>query len=413
MASGGHSERSVKRSPRVAVVSPRSPVPVYTGLLERTYQTCRYLGERYSVRVFYPYEKRRAASEEGRVPDSQSFEVTGLRSRAVDVLEGLIPDYSALKGAYHLHPWLYGSLRSRLRAFDPDAVVVEFPYLVPLVRACTRGLDCRLVLSEHNVEFTFARRLDMPLWRALRRFETVACNLTDAVVTVSEADRDTLAPHLDDDVGLRVAPNGVDVDRYTPARAADAASVRERYGLTQPVLVFHGNLGNAQNAEVVEFLLSEVFPAVRREFDGASLLLVGAGPPESTPEGVVTTGVIDDLPGHVAAADVAVAPMLSGSGTNLKILEYLASGRPVVTTPVGAEGLSLTDGRDAVVTDPADVAAATVRVLLDDDLADRLSENGRERAVADFSWDSTLAAYADLVGRPAATSKETVGSVTD
>lgn len=401
------------RSLRVAVVSPRSPVPVYTGLLERTYQTCRYLGERHSVRVFYPYEKRRAAAEEGRVPDSQPFEVTALRSRAVDVLERLIPDYSTLKGAYHLHPWLYRSLRSRLREFDPDAVVVEFPYLVPLVCACTRGVDCRVVLTEHNVEFTFARRLDMPLWRALRRFEVFACNLADAVVAVSGADRDTLAPHLDDDVALCVAPNGVDVDRYSPARATDAASVRERYDLTSPVLVFHGNLGNAQNAEVVQFLLSEVFPAVRREFESASLLLVGAGPPESTPEGVVATGVIDDLPGHVAAADVAVAPMLSGSGTNLKILEYLACGRPAVTTPVGGEGLSLTDGQDAVVTDPGDVASATVRVLRDDEFAERLSRNGRERAVADFSWDSTLAAYADLVGQPDATTPEPVGSVTD
>jgi glycosyltransferase involved in cell wall biosynthesis len=385
-------------SKRIAVLSPRDPVPVYTGLLERTYQTCRVLGADHTVNVYFPYEKRRKRDEDGRVPDDQPFDRVGLESAAIDALERLIPEYSALKGFYHLHPWLYPSLRSHLAAFDPDVVLVEFPYLVPLAKLASRGFDCRVVLSEHNVEYRFAQRLDIPLWRVLRRFELGVCNRVDAVFTVSKADRDELAPRLDDGVDLRVAPNGVDTDRYSPAQAEKAESVRERYDLSSPVLVFHGNLGNAQNTEVVDLLVEAVFPAVRREFQDASLLLVGAGPPESTPESVVCTGVVDDLPGHIAAADVAVAPMLSGSGTNLKILEYLATGLPVVTTPIGAEGLSLADGETALVTEPEETATAVARVLRDRALRERLAENGRELAVSEFSWDSTLAPYSDVVG---------------
>ncbi|MFB6151435.1 MAG: glycosyltransferase family 4 protein [Haloarculaceae archaeon] len=382
---------------RIAVLSLRSPVPVYTGLLERTYQTCRYLGERHTVNVYFPYERQRLATEEGRVPDHQPFERTGLQSGAIDVLEQVVPEYSPLKGLYHLHPWLYGPLRSRLRENRPDLLVVELPYLLPLAKAAGRGLDCPVVLSEHNVEYRFARRLDIPLWRLLRRYEVFACNQADAVLTVSEADRDTLAPQLDGDTVLRVAPNGVDVGRYSPEQERKADAIRERYGLTPPVLVFHGNLGNAQNAEVVDLLLDEVFPAVRAEFPEASLLLVGAGPPESTPPGVVATGVIDDLPGHVAAADAAVAPMLSGSGTNLKVLEYLATGLPLVTTPVGAEGLPLDHERNALVTEPGDVAEATVRLLRDDGLRETLSGNARDLAVSEFSWSATLAPYEEII----------------
>ena len=385
-------------SKRIAVLSPRDPVPVYTGLLERTYQTCRVLGADHTVNVYFPYEKRRKRDEDGRVPDDQPFDRVGLESTAIDALERLIPEYSALKGFYHLHPWLYPSLRSHLAAFDPDVVLVEFPYLVPLAKLASRGFDCRVVLSEHNVEYKFAQRLDIPLWRVLRRFELGVCNRVDAVFTVSKADRDEIAPRLDDGVDLRVAPNGVDTDRYSPAQAEKAESVRERYDLSPPVLVFHGNLGNAQNAEVVNLLVEAVFPTVRREFQDASLLLVGAGPPESTPESVVCTGVVDDLPGHIAAANVAVAPMLSGSGTNLKILEYLATGLPVVTTPIGAEGLSLADGETALVTGSEETATAVARVLRDRALRERLAENGRELAVSEFSWDSTLAPYSDVVG---------------
>jgi len=382
---------------RIAVLSLRDPVPIYTGLLERTYQVCRYLGERHTVRVYFPYESRRKNTEEGRVPDEQPFERVGLHSRAIDSLERLIPAYSPLKGLYHLHPWLYGPLRSRLHSYSPDIVIVEIPYLVPLAKLTCRGLGCTVVLTEHNIEYKFAKRLEIPLWRLLRRYELFVCNRVDAVLTVSETDRDTLTPHLDDDVVVGVAPNGVDVGRFTPERKRKAESIRDRYDLTSPVLVFHGNLGNAQNAEAVDLLLEEVFPTVRSEFETASLLLLGAGPPETTPPGVVCTGVVEDLPTHLAAADVAVAPLLSGSGTNLKILEYLATGLPVVTTPVGAEGLPLDHERTALVADPTDVPAQTVRVLRDAQLRETLSENGRDLAVSEFSWANTLAPYETVI----------------
>lgn len=388
---------------RVAVLSLRDPVPVYTGLLERTYQMCRYIGEQHDVRVYFPFEPERKRTEDGRIPDEQPFERVGLRSQAIDVLEQVIPDYSPLKGVYHLHPWLYGSLRSRIRDYNPDAVVVECPYLVPLARAVCRDIGATMVMSEHNVEYKLAQRLDIPLWQLLRRYELFTCSKVDAVLTVSEEDRDTLSPHLNGNVTLDVAPNGVDVERYSPRRRQDAEEFRARYGLTAPVLVFHGNLGNAQNSEVVELLIEDVFPAIKDAYDAASLLLIGADPPESTPPGVVVTGLVDDLPGHLAAADVAVAPMRSASGTNLKILEYLATGVPVVTTPVGAEGLPLEHDRTAAVAPADEIAEETVRVLNDDSLRERLRTEGRDLVVEEFSWSATLEPYEAVIQEHAST----------
>ncbi|WP_276271744.1 glycosyltransferase family 4 protein [Haloarcula litorea] len=386
-------------SRRVTVVAPRDPIPVNNGLTERVYQLATHLGRHHEVRLLHPYEPERAATAEGRVPDEQPFDRVALRSRAVGTLEWLLPDYSPLKGVYQFHPWLYPALRDHLTDRRPDAVVVEFPYLVPVVRAAARGLNATLVLSEHNVEYRFAERVGIPLWRLLAAFETSACRLVDAVVTVSDEDRRTLAARVDGaNVEFLVAPNGVDVDRYAPAAAARAGDIADRYDLGAPTLVYHGNLANAHNSEAVRELLDEVFPAVRESHPDATLFLVGGNPPETDRPGVVTTGIVDDLPAHLAAADLAVAPIRSGSGTNLKILEYLATGLPVVTTPVGAEGFPLVDGTHARIVDGEEsVAEATASLLGDDERRERFAREGRSLATDEFDWSETLRPYDRLL----------------
>lgn len=380
---------------RVAVVAPRDPVPVYTGLLERLYQLCRFLGERHDVAVYFPDEPSEADAD-GRVPDHRPFERRGLDSRTLSALDRVVPHYSPLRGLYNLHPWLYPQLRRALSAYAPDAVVVELPYLAPVATAAARPVGCPVVVSEHNVEFALAARLDIPLAGALARFERRVLRAADAAVAVSETDARTLRD-VAGGTPVHVAPNGVDVGRFAPDRAD--GTVRDRYGLGDgPVVVYHGTLGNAQNAEAVEALVATVFPAVRERHPSASLLLVGADPPAVDRPGVVATGLVDDLPGHVAAADVAAVPLQSGSGTKLKVLEYLAAGVPVATTPVGAEGLPLADGETALVADgAAGVARATARLCADPDLRERLSGNGRRLATGQFAWDETLATYEDVL----------------
>jgi glycosyltransferase involved in cell wall biosynthesis len=380
---------------RVTVFSPRDPLPVDIGLAERVYQLCRYLGTRHEVEVVFPATN--ALSTDGRVPDDQPFTRLQLDSHVAAALDRRLPDSSALRGPYHLHPWFYRPIRNYLRSRRPDAVLVEFPYLMPVVRAASRGLDPLTVLSEHNVEYSQARRLGIRLWPLLARYERFACNLADAVVTVSETDRETLAPHLDPDVDLVVAPNGVSVDRYTPD-AEGAARVRRDHDLSFPVLVYHGNLADERNARAVDNLLTDVFPAVRREFEDATLLLLGSNPPETDQPGVICPGFVDDLPGYLAAADVAAVPMTAGGGTKLKVLEYLATGTPVIATPVAAEGIPLEHERTALlVDDVADVADETLRLLRDADLRERLRTGGRDLVVSEFSWTRTLAPYDDLL----------------
>jgi glycosyltransferase involved in cell wall biosynthesis len=76
--------------------------------------------------------------------------------------------------------------------------------------------------------------------------------------------------------------------------------------------------------------------------------LEGKNPPEISHPNYIT-GFVENLPEYIAAADIAVAPLLKGGGTKIKILEYMACGKPVVTTTKGAEGISVQNGIDILI----------------------------------------------------------------
>jgi glycosyltransferase involved in cell wall biosynthesis len=106
------------------------------------------------------------------------------------------------------------------------------------------------------------------------------------------------------------------------------------------------------------------------------------------PDNVVLAGVLTDRAKRslLRAADVALNPMRQGSGTNLKIIEYLAHGVPVVTTPLGARGLDLRDGRDVVIAEPAAFASAIRSVIDDAAAAHERAERARRLVEEHYDW---------------------------
>jgi glycosyltransferase involved in cell wall biosynthesis len=94
------------------------------------------------------------------------------------------------------------------------------------------------------------------------------------------------------------------------------------------------------------------------------------------------------LSDYLSASDVVLVPLDSGSGTRLKIVEAAANARPVVSTHIGAEGQSFVNGEEILLTDEVDQAfvAATLRLLADADLRERLGRAAREKVLAQYSW---------------------------
>lgn len=273
----------------------------------------------------------------------------------------------------------------------------EFP---AYARACLRGqavFGGRTVLAEHNVEYERIREqfpdLGERRHQLLRYWELRLCRACDRVVCCSARDRDALIRDGVPGGHVTVIPHGVDLAAFRKAAPAD---LRSRYDLPADcrVLVYHGTYRYPPNLEAVRFLAREVLPLLGRDY---RVLAVGREAPEGTPDPAVRfTGPVDDLPGVLKGADVAVVPLRQGGGTRMKVLDYFAAGLPVVSTAKGVEGLGLEPGREYLEAETGEaIAAAVERVVGEGAVRESLVKAG-SAFVAELDWQAIGERYLAL-----------------
>jgi glycosyltransferase involved in cell wall biosynthesis len=228
--------------------------------------------------------------------------------------------------------------------------------------------------------------LEVRRWSRLQR--RIAREV-DMVTVCSHADKAHLAL-----TNCEVVRNGYR-DPGTTVRTPD----REH-----PTLLLVGPLSYEPNRLAAEWISFEVLPIVRRSVPAARVVLVGYDDGASralrSAPGVTLTGWVHDIGAYYATASVAVAPLLSGGGTRLKVMEALARSVPLVSTSVGCFGLGLTSGEELLIADDAEsFAAACVSVIEDQELADRLVTTGRARFEAEHTARRSSATVAGLATR--------------
>jgi glycosyltransferase involved in cell wall biosynthesis len=156
--------------------------------------------------------------------------------------------------------------------------------------------------------------------------------------------------------------------------------------------LYVGALGWPPNASAARFLAVEVLPLVRRRVPGARLLIVGKNPPAELlalaegGNGVQIAGNVPDVVPYFLDADVLAVPLETGGGTRLKILEAFAAGLPVVSTPVGCEGIDATDGEHLVVADRPAFAERIAQLLIDPARHRGLMQQARQLARQRYDW---------------------------
>ena len=303
--------------------------------------------------------------------------------------------------ASHRSQRLADRLREKLATGTWDALVVEFVQMT--VNLPQVGLGLPVVLDEHNIEFDLQRRtarsggglfrrvFQEVNWRKLEREEVAAWSRLDGVSVTSERDLALVSAQAPA-VRRALAPNGVDLDAFTPPA-----------GPPEPdTVIFFGAHNYFPNADGLRFLFTEIWPLVVAARPAARLRVVGPPPPDEVAAlalpSVRIEGRVDDIGAAVGRAAVAIAPLRIGGGTRLKVVEAMALARPVVATRIGAEGLELVEGRDLLLADaPGDFAAAILKLLANPGEAEALGRRGRKRVEEAYGWDACARPLEQLI----------------
>jgi len=153
-------------------------------------------------------------------------------------------------------------------------------------------------------------------------------------------------------------------------------------------MLFLGSFRHTPNQEALDWFAFKVLPCVLERCPKARLVIVGAEPPPrhslpDLPENIDLRGFVEDVREPLARYAVFVCPILSGSGMRVKLLEAFSAGIPVVSTRVGAEGLTTKDGEIcALADDPAEFAAKVIELFNDAGKAREMARRAREQVVA-------------------------------
>jgi len=361
---------------RTAVVSFYEAYPPDSGAASVTYHCAKHAtGERAIIQVGEC--EQRAVTHDG----VRVYTLPGARSRVERLLR---------------MRWTIGRMVEVCGEVDPDVVFLEGAswtvYLLGLMRALRRAASrAVIVYHAHNVEYVLRREKQGPLVAAITRWaEKHLFREADVAFAVSGVDRQQIEALYG--VRTHVLPNGVDAERFGRVPQEQIDSVRARYGLGDPSVLFMGFYTYQPNREAIDRLVESVFPLVLAKRRDAKLVVIGSRIPHAR-RWLICPGSIayDELPAFMAACTVGVAPIRSGSGTRLKILEYLAAGLPVVSTAKGAEGLDLRHQCHLeIAEDDKDFADAAVRLLEEPDRAKTLAERGRAFVRQNYAWTAIL-----------------------
>jgi GT2 family glycosyltransferase/glycosyltransferase involved in cell wall biosynthesis len=267
-----------------------------------------------------------------------------------------------------------------LRSSEFDLAIIAFwelaAELLPLLRK--QSPNTRVVINTIDVHFLRNARRSFgqggqlgASFGAETARELNTYGAVDAVIAVSDKERDLLSDLIGRDHAFTV-PLAENIQR-------SAQPLDRRQGM-----YFVGNFRHLPNREAVEYVCAEVLPLldpellVRHPFTvlGNWLDQVTLDIDPATP-GVRLVGWVPVVQPYIERSRLGVVPLLHGAGVKRKVIQSMMAGTPVVTTPVGAEGLELVQGRHALIAaDAADFAAGVSRLLTDDALWHRIAHDG-------------------------------------
>lgn len=310
---------------KILIISPFRVYPTYSGFATRTYNIIKQLSNKFEIILFYvDLEKKYFGSNQTYLPkvSKQKFKASNRKMQ-------------------FFNPLLIISGIQTIKREKVDLIIAESIWAglhAMILRALTKVPYC---LTEHNVEYVRWKRMKMKYPGLLRIFEKYCCKFSKKVFCMSDDDRmqiNKLGVNLNK---IITVPNGVNILQFKPDTSKKSEIANKlSIDVESPTILFSGSFNYTPNIQAVQIICNVLLSPILKVFPDAKFVIVGPNPPlYFKHESIIFTGYVEKIEDYINASDLVIAPLISGGGTKLKIVEAIACGKTVITTSIGAEGL--------------------------------------------------------------------------
>lgn len=276
-------------------------------------------------------------------------------------------------------------IKELLQQEQYDIILLESIFVAPYIATIKQNSNAKIVLRTHNIEFQIWERLAKQrmtifkkvifshLARKLKRVELATFENIDGYMAISQQDYNYFHKKFPQVSGI-VLPFGLDIDDYDN---------EDEYMPSENPKLFHiGSLAWKPNLEGIEWFLDDVWEEIHENFPTLTFTLAGRAIPDKIAKkripNVKIVGEVEDANEFMSENDIMIVPILSGSGIRVKIIEGMALGKAIITTTIGAEGLTVENEKHLFIADsPKEFIYAIARCIKTPDICTFIGENAK------------------------------------
>lgn len=280
----------------------------------------------------------------------------------------------------------------RNEASKRDVIIFSHPWMYPLLKTEVNFKNKILIYDSQNCEAILRKQIlgDTPFARCIVNLvkftEKELCESADLILACSDDDKNNfiriygISPDT-----IEIFPNGVDIDEIKPVTDENKKTCKKRFKVSTKTAIFIGS-DYPPNVEAANFIVD----ILANQCTDVTFLIVGEVGNRinrNNKSNVLISGFVndDEKKRYLSAADIAINPMIHGSGTNIKMFDFLAAGLPTITTAIGGRGIKNPDA--FLVVGKEDFAQTIRDTLSNNTLREQLSKNGRSLVEREYDWN--------------------------
>ncbi len=373
---------------KIVVISPRFPYPLEKGDKLRLYHQLKVLSKHHEI-VLMSLSDVDVKVEDINHLESFVSKVYVFRLSKIKIIARLLLGVFSSKPfqvLYFTDNQIKKEINLLIEKEKPDFILNQlirtaeyskdlgFDKVLDYMDSFSQGMKKR----QGNSSFPFSYIYNLEHKR-LVKYETDIFKFFDRHMIISEQDKNAFDSTIRQDI--KVVPNGVDMSFFYPK------DYKKKYTIS-----FIGNMGYRPNIIASEFLIKEIYPKLKKDYNDLRILLAGARPHSRVKalanKEVFVSGWLEDIREAYGESKIFVAPLFTGIGQQNKILEAMSMEIPVITTTGVNNAIGAKDGEEILIADDAEEFVRQINRLINDSVfASKMGSNGRKFVKDNYSWD--------------------------